>query len=138
MIRSPHKKGSSVEMAPGQIHYIANRLRRYFAPASIMPPPRTPRGTTGNRNVALTANNSPNSNPTDSAVLQFKNGVAVWHYSTTFKNPPIATATAITQGLHGPQEIFVQGFGTNNSIIFKSTDTSDARTIFAHAIANPD
>ena len=46
---------------------MANQMRRYFAPRSMLPPPGSVRGATGNRNVSLTAANSANAAPTDSA-----------------------------------------------------------------------
>lgn len=139
IIRSLQQKKEH-RIQAGEVHRMANRLRRYFAPASLLPPPGSTRGSTGNRNVALTAANAANAVPTDQAVLPLVNGVALWRYTTKFNNPPLATATAI--GLDGgiisnPQEITTKGAGTSESVIFLSSDATDSRLIVVHAHGNP-
>ena len=90
MIRSlAEKKARALQPTTQQ---TANVMRRYFAPASVLPPPGSTRGNTGNRNTAATATNAPNTTPTDSALLTFiphTNGaLAVWKFSTPFTKPP--------------------------------------------------
>lgn len=120
---------------------MANRMRPYFAPASFLPPPGITRGSTGNRNVAISAQHSPNYTPNDQAMIKMQNGVAVWTFSTVFKNPPICKATAIGVRMSGgnpvANEIYVQGVGTPTGTIFHSTDTSDNRYLMVHAAGNP-
>ena len=119
-------------------HAMANKMRRYFLPSSTFPPPGLARGVTGNRNVALSAGNSPNSNPTDSAVIQLVNGTAVWKFKTGFNNPPTVTANGITINTHGVSELTAQGYGNAEGAIINSSDTGDNRLIFVHALGSPD
>lgn len=120
-------------------HAMANKMRRYFLPSSTFPPPGITRGQTGNRNVALSAATSPNSNPTDSAKIQMVSGVGIWHYSTSFNNPPVATAIPIGQLSDGSTPgIYAQGPGTANSIIFLSANPADTRLLLVHATGSPD
>lgn len=131
-------------------HRIANQLRRYFAPASTLPPPGSTRGSTGNRNVTQTAGNSPNTTPTDNAIIQLiptatpgTGATANWKFSTPFKNPPTVTATALTSYMNGmmvivAQELYLQGKGANVGAIIHSTADDDARFISVHAIGAPD
>ena len=144
IIRSLKQKQEASVSSP-QVHRMANQMRRYFAPRSMLPPPGSVRGATGNRNVAITAANAANAAPTDGAYLKLVpttgGSVASWTYSTKFNNPPIVTANA--QGFDGgspgnPQEIVVKGQGTNEAVIFLSSDAADTRIIFAHARGNPD
>ena len=140
MIRKPIRRAERVAQQ-ANTHRLANKLRRYFAPASFLPPPNIPRGTTGNRNVAISSQNSPNYTPNDQAMIPLINGVAVWHFATQFKNPPICKATAIGVRVSGgspvPNEIYLQGVGTPTGQIFHSTDTTDNRYIHVHAAGNP-
>jgi len=134
----------------GNDHRIANRMRRYFAPASTLPPPGSTRGSTGNRNVSQTAGNSPNTTPTDNAIIQLiptatpgTGATANWKFSTPFKNPPTVTATALTSYMNGmmvivAQELYLQGKGANVGAIIHSTADDDARLISVHAVGNPD
>lgn len=143
MIRTPRKRGGPSTLTPGDFHLIANRLRAYFAPASIFPPPGVLRGQTGNRNVSVTSQNAPNYTPNDQAVIPLVNGIAVWHFKTPFNNPPVSKATAIGVNLdtHGNPvvaEVYAQGLGTSTSVIFKSSLTTDNRLLFVHAAGNPD
>jgi hypothetical protein len=120
------------------VHRQANLLRRYFLPKSVFPPPGIPRTATGNRNVVISSNISANSSPTDSAILQFDGtGIAVWRFKTKFNNPPISTAIALRGTPGSPIEIYAQGQGTSDSVIFVSTDVTDNRNIFVHALGNP-
>ena len=140
IIRSLKQKQEASVSSP-QVHRMANQMRRYFAPRSMLPPPGSVRGATGNRNVAITAANAANAAPTDTAVLQFVNGVALWRFATKFNNPPLSTANAI--GFDGgspanPQEIMTKGPGTNEAVIFLSSDATDSRLITVHALGNPD
>src|SRR5580700_7110705 len=136
-----HSGSGGVQISSGDVHFIANRLRRYFAPASVLPPPGIPRGSTGNRNVSITSNASPNYTPNDQATIHFKGGVAVWRFTTKFQKPPICKATAIGQlapgGTPEVNEIYLQGPGTNQSIIFHSSDPNDNRFLHVHAAGNP-
>lgn len=140
MIRKPLSRRERT-LFQTQTHRTANRLRRYFAPASIFPPPGSARGSTGNRNVAISSQNSPNYTPNDQAMIKLQNGVATWHFSTTFNSPPICKATAIgvrmSMGNPVANEIYVQGVGTPTGQIFHSTDPTDNRYIMVHAAGNP-
>jgi hypothetical protein len=144
MIRQPRSQRQKTGTpSAGQVHHIANLLRRYYAPASLMPPPGLTRGSTGNRNVAITSDAAPNYTPNDQATIRLVNGVAIWRFSTAFKNPPISKATAVGVLLDGggnpvANEIYAQGIGTRTGVIFHSTDTSDTRLIMVHAAGNPD
>jgi hypothetical protein len=136
MIRKPISKRERTTFQT-QTHRTANRLRQYFAPASMMPPPGITRGSTGNRNVALSSQASPNYSPNDQAIIKLHNGVAVWHFSTVFKNPPICHAIALGQQGTSVQEIYLQGIGTPTGQVFHSTDPTDQRYIHVHAAGNP-
>jgi hypothetical protein len=125
----------------GQVHAMASRMRRYFAPASIIPPPGTEIGINGNRNVALTKSNQQYNTPGDQAVLQLvptSGGATVtWTFATKFNMPPICTATAVVTNPHGVSEIVTKGPGSNVSVIFVSSDPNDNRQIQVHAHGNP-
>lgn len=147
IIRNPQQRAER-RKKPGDDHRIANRLRRYFAPASTLPPPGSTRGMTGNRNVTQTAQNSPNTTPTDNAIITLiptasagTGATANWKFSTAFKNPPTVTATALTAYTHSgsivAQELYAQGPGSNVGAIIHSTADDDARLIFVHAVGNP-
>jgi hypothetical protein len=127
---------------PGEDHRTANRLRRYFAPVSMLPPPGSIRGATGNRNVALTATNNANAAPTDSAYIpltpQTGGAVGVWSYKTKFGKPPNVTATAVVINPNGPSEITPQGTGTTASIIIRSSDPNDTRLVYVQAVEATD
>jgi hypothetical protein len=115
-------------------HAMANKMRRYFLPKSVFPAPGSTRGMTGNRNTSLSAQNSPNSTPTDSAVIRLVNGTAVWKFATGFVTPPTVTANGITVNTHGVSELTSQGYGNAEGAIINSSDTADNRLIFVHAI----
>lgn len=124
----------------GNDHRIANRLRRYFAPSSTLPPPGSTRGLIGNRNVTQTSQNSPNNTPTDAAIIQLVPGspvaTAVWTFKTKFTNPPVVSAIALTTSLTGnPQEITVAGQLNkgDSGVTLQSSDPGDER--FLHVTA---
>lgn len=127
----------------GNDHRIANRLRRYFVPASTFPPPNSVRGATGNRNVTLSAQNSSNSAPTDSAIIQLIPGgtvaTATWTFKTKFNSPPIVSAIALTTSATGnPQEITIAGQLNkgDSGVIFQSSDPGDARFLHVTAVGS--
>lgn len=149
IFRSPQEKRDNLK-ARGNTHRVANQLRRYFAPTSVLPPPGSTRGATGNRNTAQTANNSPNTTPTDNVILQLiptgtpgQGASANWRFKTQFNNPPTVTAIAISPYKNGmgtivAQELYAQGHGANVGSIIHSTADDDARLVFVHAVGNPD
>lgn len=147
IFRSPQEKRDNLK-ARGNTHRIANQLRRYFSPASVLPPPGSTRGATGNRNTAQTADNSPNTTPTDNVILQLiptgtpgAGASANWRFKTQFNNPPTVTVTAISPyNLHGStvaQELYAQGKGNAFGAIIHSTADDDNRLVFVHAVGNP-
>lgn len=126
---------------PGTMHFIANRLRAYFAPASTLPPPGIARGMTGNRNVTVTSQQSPNSAPTASAIIQLKpaSGAAraQWKFPQTFSKQPTITATPIQLNPNGiASEISIQGQlrQTANGVTIQSSDPNDTRFVHVQAI----
>ena len=125
------------------IGYIANRLRRYFAPASQLQAPSSSRTMTGNRNTAISASLSANNAPDDSGIAQLINGVAVIPFSTQFGNQPIITAHPIgapgagtTPVLYSQALGYRSGTAPPTGAVIQSTDTSDGRYIFWHAVEN--
>jgi len=126
-------------------------MRRYFAPASVIPPPFASASQTGNRNTVLTQNGSSTvNNPTDSARIrltpntgQFPVGTgafAYWNFSTQFTNPALVTATAIADfpsGSGTSPAIRLNGPGTNKSILIRSSSDLDNRFLHVHAVGNP-
>jgi hypothetical protein len=129
---------------------IANRLRRYFAPVSTLQAPLSGRTMTGNRNVSISAGLSPNNAPDDSGIAQLINGVAVVSFKTKFGNQPVVTAHPIGapssgagSGQAGPALFndalgYRSGTAPPQGAIIKSTDTTDTRYIFWHAVENFD
>lgn len=148
--RSPQEKRDA-RLARGNTHRVANQLRRYFAPNSVLPPPGSTRGATGNRNVTQTAANSPNTTPTDQDFIQLVptatpgNGAsATWRFSTQFQNPPVVTATFVGKYPGGsggsagtPQELHLQGRGNTVGAVILSSADDDARLIHVQAQGNP-
>lgn len=130
-------------------HTMANRMRRYFAPSSTLPPPGSTRGQTGNRNVTQTAGNSPNTTPTDNAIIQLiptgtpgTGATANWKFATQFQSPPTITVTPIGFYRNGsgtivPQEVIAQGKGSNVGAILHSTADDDVRLVMVKAQGNP-
>jgi len=130
-------------------HQQANKMRRYFAPASTLPPPGSTRGATGNRNVTQTSGNSPNTTPTDNQIIQLiptgtpgTGATANYKFGTAFNNPPTVTVTALTFYKDGggnivAQELVAQGKGSNVGSIIHSTADDDDRLVFVHAVGNP-
>ena len=121
----------------GDQQRIFMQLRRYFAPSSIVPPPDAGPQATGNRNTVLTAQNSANSAPTDSATIALSGGVLTWYYKTHFNNPPNVTATAVTQS-GSVTELALQGPGSNVAVVILSSDNTDSRLVNLHAVGAPD
>jgi hypothetical protein len=137
VIRQP-LSGDQRRLQRGENQRIYSQMRRYFAPASLIPAPGSNPSQTGNRNTVLTAQNSANSTPTDSATLQLNNGVLTWHYTTKFKNPPNVTATAVGTLSGGSNPgLFLQGQGSNVAVIVKSSDATDNRLVNLHAVGAP-
>lgn len=136
MIRKPVNQ----RLQRGQNQRIYSQMRRYFAPASLVPPPQSNPQQTGNRNTAVTTQNSANSQATDSAQLRFTNGVATWYYKTKFKTPPNVTISAIGDWPTGSgtiPAIYLKGPGSDVAIVALSTDTSDGRLVYFHAVGTP-
>lgn len=138
MIRSLAEKKARALMAT--THQEANKMRRYFAPASVLPPPGSTRGQTGNRNTAATATNAPNTTPTDSKILTLiphTNGaLAVWKFSTQFTKPPAVTATAQQANPTAPQELSVIQVTTTGAVV-QSSDPADVRLVHFQAVQTP-
>lgn len=143
MIRTP-QQAKERRVTPGEVHFLANRLRRYFAPASIFPPPGSTRGMTGNRNVSISSGIQANTAPTDRSVIRFGGGRAIYRFTTSFKNPPIIKAIAVTANPNGPQEITLAGYasvrggGNVTAVILQSSDATDSRLLHVSAEGNPD
>jgi hypothetical protein len=135
LIRKPLSR-EHIRLQAGEQQRIFMQLRRYFAPASIMPAPGSTPSLTGGRNTVLTAQNAANATPTDSATIALNGGQLTWYYKTQFKNPPNVTATAVQK--NGVQELFLQGPGSNVAVVIKSTDTGDTRLVNLHAVGAPD
>jgi hypothetical protein len=136
MIRHPQPRSvrlSQQQASRGQTHRLANDLRRYFAPASTLPPPGIVRGATGNRNVSVTSLSSPNYTPNDQTRVQLRNGRAQWHFTTKFTYPPSVHATAELQ--NGTQELVIDEL-TPTGVVIRSSDATDHRIIHIHAAAN--
>lgn len=121
----------------GESQRIFMQMRRFFAPASIMPAPGSTPSMTGGRNTVLTAQNSANATPTDSATIALVGGSLTWYYKTKFKSPPNVTATAVTQNSSGVQELVLKGPGTAVACIINSTDPNDTRLVNLHAVGTP-
>jgi hypothetical protein len=154
IIREPRRAGDKRSFAKGlqsgDVHKLANRLRRYFAPNSVLPPPLSLPTRTGNRSTAITSANSANNRPDDSTIVQLKPGgtaaSAVWTYSTKFNNPPIVTATAVSANPTAPAELTIRGIGSPSDsvtravtgVIVQSSDPNDTRFVHVHATGNPD
>lgn len=125
---------------PPDIHFIANRLRRYFAPSSTLQAPLSGRTATGNRNTAISAAISSNNAPDDCGIAQLIGGVAQINFKTQFGNQPIVTVHPIgtppSSGttLYSAALGFRSGGGPANGAVIQSTDNSDARYIFWHAV----
>jgi hypothetical protein len=142
VLRSIAEKRMRRKDGPGSnAHRLANQMRRYFAPASTLPPPSS--SGYGGRNTTATANNSQNTTPTDNAVIQFKAGKLVWRFKTNFQFTPTVTATAITANQNGPQELTLftlasaRNAGGGGGVIIQSSDPTDTRFVNLHAVANP-
>jgi hypothetical protein len=138
--------GASTQKAidQGQAHVLANRLRRYFAPASIMPVPLASATRTGNRNVAISSNSSSNNQPDDSAMIRLNNGMAVWNFKTQFGKAPAIFATAVGIAADGNEHTPVavaigyrSGTATPTGAVIKTSYASDNRYVFVHAVAIP-
>ena len=142
IIRSLKQKQEASVSSP-QVHRMANQMRRYFAPRSMLPPPGSVRGATGNRNVSLTAANSANAAPSDSAIVKLQAGSSVasalWAFTTKFNNAPIITAIALTTNPNGPQELTIQSTLNKGGpgVIIQSTDPADTRLVHVTATGNP-
>jgi hypothetical protein len=127
------------------IHFIANRLRRYFAPASVFPAPKSSRTATGNRNTTISANNAANTGPSESALVQLNQdtgtaALAQYNFKNKYKNPPIVTVTAVGANPNGPQELTLQGLipRANNGVAIQSSDHTDTRFVHITVQGNPD
>jgi len=149
MIRTPVPSDER-RLQRGENQRIFSQMRRYFAPASVIPPPFATASQTGNRNTVLTQNGSSTvSNPTDSSKIrlipntgQFPAGTgafAYWNFSTQFTNPALVTATPIgaLPGGSVTATIRLNGPGTNKSILIRSSDDTDNRFLHVHAVGNP-
>lgn len=121
----------------GESQRIFMQMRRFFAPASIMPAPGSVPSATGGRNTVLTAQNAANATPTDSATIALVGGTLTWYYKTKFKSPPNVTANAVTQDPNGVQELVLKGPGTTVACIVNSTDPNDTRLVNLHAVGAP-
>ena len=144
MIRTPQQASDKRKTSAGDIHFIANRLRRYFAPASIFPPPGSTAAMTGNRNVSISSGIQANNPPQDTQVIRLGGGRAIYRFATAFKNPPIIHAIAVTANPNGPQEITLAGYasvrggGNVTAVILQSSDATDSRLLHVTATGNPD
>jgi hypothetical protein len=143
MIRQPTSSDQR-RLQRGQNQRIYEQMRRHFAPASIMPAPNSNPQANGGRNTVLTAQNSANSAPTDSATLAFvpdpDGAYVTWQYKTKFKSPPNVTATPVgpppTPGTTPTWHL--KGPGSNVAVIVISTDPADNRLVNLHAVGAPD
>jgi hypothetical protein len=131
-------------VSPVDVAYIANKLRRYFMPVSLVQPPGSAQGATGNRNVAITATNAPNNVPDETAIIQLQGGVAVYPFKNKYTKAPAILPVAI--GLAGDSnahELYVDSLGYRSGTappsgaIIKSTYASDTRYVFVHVTGNP-
>lgn len=129
---------------PMNMHFIANRLRRYFAPASTLQAPLSGRTATGNRNTAISAAISSNNAPDDCGIAQLIGGVAQINFKTQFGNQPIVNVHPIGEPpsagttLYSAALGFRSGGGPANGAVIQSTDNTDARYIFWHAVETQD
>lgn len=138
MIRTPQK--SETRLQRGENQRIFSQMRRFFAPASIVPAPQSIPQATGNRNTVLTAGNSANSQATDSAQLQLSAGSVTWYYKTKFNSPPNVTATAVADFPNGSllsPALYFKGPGTKVAIVILSENASDNRVVNLHAVGTP-
>ena len=133
-------KPQNQRLQRGQNQRIYSQMRRFFAPASLVPPPQSNPQQTGGRNTTVTADSSPNSQATDSTQLRFTNGVATWYYKTKFKTPPNVTISAIGDWPNGSgtiPAIYLKGPGSTVAIVALSKDTTDGRLVYFHAVGTP-
>lgn len=109
----------------------------------MFPAPNSKPQNTGNRNTALTAQNSANTTPTDSATIALTpdpgGGYLTWQYKTQFKTPPNVTATAVGKAPSGSvTELKLKGPGSTVAVIILSSDPTDNRLVNLHAVGAPD
>ena len=145
MIRKP---GSRQGFSPSKVQQLANRLRPYFAPASVLPPPGIPRGSTGNRNVSLTSGQSPNYSPTESTIVRLgsPNSTAArvtYNFKNKYKNPPVIShivVGAYSGSSATPPEITLLGMipRANNGVTIQSSAPDDTRFVHINIVGNPD
>ena len=105
-----------------------------------MPPPGSTKTQVGNRNTAITANISANSNATDSAQIQLNgSGTATltWTFATKFNSPPLVTCTAVNAFSGGSAELTLAGTPSVTGVIVQSSQANDNRLVNLHAVANP-
>lgn len=136
-------QSSDAMLTPGTVHVLANRLRRYFCPVSLFPPPGINRKTTGNRNVAVSGEISPNTSPMDSTIVQLvpapmggTTATVRYRFATKFKNPPVVAAMPISAGAGGL--LVLQGRPDRAGAVVNSSDPTDNRLVHLIAIGNPD
>jgi hypothetical protein len=137
VIRQPQTRTNVVPLQAGESQRIFAQLRRYFAPASILPAPGSSPTATGGRNTVLTAQSSPITAPTDSASIRLKAGQLTWYYRTRFRTPPNVTATAVGQVPGTPPTnpgLHLKGPGSVVAVIVISDNNTDARLVQLHAV----
>lgn len=136
MIRQPQTRDQR-RLQAGESQRIFQQMRRFFAPASILPAPGSNPQQTSGRNTVLTAGNAFNSTPTDSTTLQLQGGQVIWYFKTRFNSPPNVTATAVTTD-GTVRELTLAGAGTEIAAHILSTDPNDVRLVNLHAVGAPD
>lgn len=135
MIRTPMNREQRLQR--GENQRIYSQMRRFFAPASIVPAPLSDPQATGNRNTTVTARNSANSQATDSAQLRMQAGSVTWYYNTRFKSPPNVTATPVADLGGTFPTLRLKGPGTSIACVILSSDGSDNRLVNLHAVGTP-
>ncbi len=119
---------------------LASRLSSYFAPASYLQAPKSSPASTGGRTVAATNKQLAASKPrpSDAAAIALVAGTLTWNFSTKFVVKPIVTWGAAGAPPSAGTTLYVDVASfSNTTVIIKSTDATDHRTVYLQAQGNP-
>lgn len=114
-------------------------LRPYFLSSSLGQPPGAAASATGNRTVAITnkTQSAQATAPKQVTTQALVAGTLTWSFAAPgFNKPPVIEMAAVGTPPSAGTTLYISSVAAN-SVIIKSTDATDVRTLHLTATGNP-